>query len=384
VQFEFAASSRIVFGYGRFSETVSIAGSLGTRVFLVSGTAIERADRLEADLRAAGLDVARAVIDGEPGVPAVLKAVDSARAAGSDVVVALGGGSVLDAAKAVSALLTNGGDLLDYLEVVGRGKPITSPAAPCIAIPTTSGTGSEVTKNAVLASPEHRVKASLRSPLMVPRVAIVDPQLTETVPPRITANTGLDALTQLIEPYVSIRRNPLTDALCREGIRRAAGSIRAAFRNGRDRSARENMAVASLFGGLALANAGLGAVHGLAAPLGGMFPAPHGAVCARLLPFVFEANVRALSTRGADGDVLRRFDEVAALLTGDGGAAAHQGVDWLCRLIGELEIEPLSHFGLTAGSVPDVIAQAQRASSMKANPLPLTDDELAEVLSRAL
>jgi alcohol dehydrogenase class IV len=300
------------------------------------------------------------------------------------MVVGLGGGSALDAGKAIAAIMTNEGDLLDYLEVIGRGKPIPMSPAPYIAIPTTSGTGTEVTRNAVLASPEHGVKVSLRSPYMLPRAAIVDPELTHSVPPSVTANTGLDALTQLIEPFVCNRGNPMVDAICREGILRAAGSLRRAFVHGSDSDARESMSLASLFGGLALANAGLGAVHGLAAPLGGLTHAPHGAVCARLLPFVMEANVRALENRAPASPALARYDEIGRLLTGDPKAAAADAIRWVHSVCADLSILPLARHGLTGSDIPVVVTQAQKASSMKANPIPLTDFELTEVLTRAL
>src|SRR5207245_11298164 len=208
-------------------------------------------------------------------------------------------------------------ELLDYLEVIGQGRALENASTPFIAMPTTAGTGSEVTRNAVLASPRHRVKVSLRSPFLLPKIALVDPELTYDLPPSITASTGLDALTQLIEPYVSSRANPMTDAVCVDGLRRVARSLRVAFEAGRNAAAaREDMAVASLFGGLALANAGLGAVHGFAGPIGGMFPAPHGAVCAALLPDTMEVNLRALRRRAPESETLRRFDEIARILTG--------------------------------------------------------------------
>ena len=232
--------------------------------------------------------------------------------ANCDLIIGLGGGSAIDTGKAIAALLTNAGDPLDYLEVIGRGQALTDAPAPFIAIPTTAGTGAEVTRNAVLASPEHRVKVSLRSPLMLPRVALVDPELTYGLPPAITASTGLDALTQLIEPFVSIRANPLTDAICRDGMRRAARSLRRAYEEGTMLPPARTWP-ASLFGGLALANAGLGAVHGFAGPLGGLFPAPHGVICARLLPLIVEANVRALQERKPNTSVLQRYAEVARL-----------------------------------------------------------------------
>ena len=230
------------------------------------------------------------------------------------MVVGIGGGSVIDTAKAIAALVSNSGEPLDYLEVIGKGCALERAPVAFIALPTTAGTGSEVTRNAVLGSPEHGVKASLRSPMMLPRLSVIDPELTVELPPALTASTGLDALTQLIEPYVSSRANAMTDLYCLEGMRRVSRSLRRAFVDGGDKEARTDMAFASLLGGLALANAGLGVVHGFAAPMGGMFDAPHGAVCAALLPHGVAANIRALRSRGANGDALRRYAEVAAIL----------------------------------------------------------------------
>jgi alcohol dehydrogenase class IV len=300
------------------------------------------------------------------------------------LVIGFGGGSALDAGKAIAAMLTNAGDLLDYLEVVGRGMMISQPSAPMIAVPTTAGTGAEVTRNAVLASPEHRVKVSMRSPLMLPRLSVVDPELTYSMPPAVTASTGLDALTQVLEPYVSSRANPMIDALVREGMARAARSLRRAWEQGDDPAAREDMALVSLFGGLALANAGLGAVHGFAGPLGGMFHAPHGAICARLLPFVMEVNVRALRDRQPESVALRRYDEIARILTSDARAAAANGVAWVHELGMMLRVPPLSAYGMTTADVPTLVDKGAAASSMKGNPLPLTPDEMAEILTRAL
>jgi alcohol dehydrogenase class IV len=271
---------------------------------------------------------------------------------------------------------------MEYLEVVGQGRPLTHAAAPCIAIPTTAGTGSEVTRNAVLASTEHGVKASLRSVSMLPRIAVVDPELTYAMPRPLTASTGLDALTQLIEPYVSVKANLMTDQFCVEGIRRAARSLLRAWANGADAEARRDMAWASLLGGMALANAGLGAVHGFAAPVGGMFPAPHGAVCAAILPHALRVNVSAVTERQAWK--LTRFDEIARLLTGRPHAAASDAVRWLRELCARLEIPPLRAYGVTIADVPTLVEKAAQASSMKGNPLPLTHDELTEILTAAI
>lgn len=384
MQFEFATVTRILFGPGKVAEAAPLAASMGRRPMVVTAQDIAPTRPFVERLHANGLTPAIFGVAGEPEVSTVLDGARQAREAGCDMVIGLGGGSALDAGKAIAAILTNEGDLLDYLEVVGRGKPLLKPSAPYIAIPTTSGTGTEVTRNAVIASPEHGVKVSLRSPFMLPCAAIVDPELTHSVPPAVTANTGLDALTQLIEPFVCNRANPLVDAICREGIVRVAGSLRRAFTDGTDAAARESMSLASLFGGLALANAGLGAVHGLAAPLGGLTHAPHGAVCARLLPFVMEANVRALEVRAHASPALARYNEIGRLLTGNSQSAAADAIRWVHSICTDLAILPLARHGLTVSDIPLVVTQAQKASSMKANPIPLTDLELTNVLTQAL
>ncbi|MGH9590516.1 MAG: iron-containing alcohol dehydrogenase, partial [Terracidiphilus sp.] len=273
MRFEFATATRIVFGEGTAATLPELVRGFGARPLVVTGASAARAASLTAALPSETFAVA-----GEPTVDLVREGALLARNAGCDVIVSIGGGSAIDAGKAIAILATNGSEPLEFLEVVGKGRALTIPPLPYIAVPTTAGTGSEVTRNAVLASTQHSLKASLRSPLMLARVALVDPELTYAMPPTITAYTGLDALTQLIEPYVSARANPLADAICLEGIPRVARALRRAFHDGADREARREMALASLFGGLALANAGLGVVHGFAAPLGGSFHAPHGAL----------------------------------------------------------------------------------------------------------
>ena len=300
-------------------------------------------------------------IQAEPSGYLVRQGVELARREQCDLVIAFGGGSAIDAGKAIAALLTNGGELSDYLEVIGKGQPLRHPSVPFIAVPTTAGTGSEVTRNAVLASPEHQVKVSLRSPLMLPRLAVVDPELTLELPPAVTASTGLDALTQLIEPYVSIRANPLTDGFCLEGLRRVSRSLRRAYHSGRDIAAREDMSLASLLGGLALANAGLGVVHGFAAPMGGMFDAPHGAICAALLPHGMAINIRACRARAPDGETLRRYETVARLLTGEPDAVAEEGIEWVRQLCQELQIPPLSSYGIQERDVPTLVEKASQS-----------------------
>ncbi|MGD0258442.1 MAG: iron-containing alcohol dehydrogenase [Verrucomicrobiota bacterium] len=384
MRFEFATATRIIFGAGTLREVGPLAREFGPGVLVVTGSDLRRAEPLLALLREQGLGSITCSVRGEPTIEAVPPLVAFAKRINCSVVIAIGGGSALDAGKAIAAMLANPGELLDYLEVIGRGQALTRPSVPFIAIPTTAGTGSEVTRNAVLASPEHHVKVSLRSPLVLPRVAVVDPELTYGLPPASTASTGLDALTQLIEPYVCSRANPMTDALCVEGIRRAARSLRAAFADGRNATARSDMAVASLFGGLALANAGLGAVHGFAGPIGGQFPAPHGAVCAALLPQVMEANLRALRQRQPGADTLRRYEEVAHLVTGNASATAEAGVEWVRKLVADLQIPRLGHYGLKREHTAGLVEKASQASSMKANPIALTRNELAGILERAL
>ena len=384
MRFEFATATKIIFGAGTLREAGAAAKELGRRALVATGRDAKRAEPLLTILRDAGVGAVTFSVAGEPELSTIEQGTALAKTEQCELVISFGGGSVIDAAKAIAAMMANDGVLLDYVEIIGRGKVLTKPSAPFIAIPTTAGTGSEVTRNAVLSSPEHKLKASLRSPLMLARAAIVDPELTYDLPPELTASTGLDALTQLIEPFVCSRANPMTDGLCAEGIRRAARSLRAAFADGQNKSAREDMAVASLHGGLALANAGLGAVHGFAGPIGGNFPAPHGAICAALLPHVMAANIRALRERQPDSLVLRRYDRIAALLAGDSQATADDGVEWVRNLIADLQIPRLGRYGIREEHVADLVAKAANASSMKANPITLTPDELASTLRLAL
>ncbi|MGH3235745.1 MAG: iron-containing alcohol dehydrogenase, partial [Streptosporangiaceae bacterium] len=295
VRFEFATAGRIIAGAGRAAELPEVLAGLGSRVLVCTGANPARHAGLLAGL---GLPAAVLEVAAEPTVELARTGVAAAREHGADVVAAIGGGSVIDTGKAIAMLLGNGGDPLDYLEVIGSGRAITRPAVPCVAVPTTAGTGAEVTANAVLASPEHRLKASLRSPLMIPRIALVDPQLTVSCPPPVTAASGLDALTQCLEPLVSSRASPLTDGLASEGLRRAGAGLRAAYADGKDLAARADMATCSLLGGMALANAKLGAVHGLAGVIGGIADVPHGIACATLLAPVIDANVHALRSEG--------------------------------------------------------------------------------------
>jgi alcohol dehydrogenase class IV len=353
-------------------------------VLVVTGADPARHAGLLAGL---GLAAAAFPVAAEPTVELVRAAVAAAREHGADVVLAIGGGSVIDTGKAVAMLLGNGGDPLDYLEVVGSGHAITRPAVPCVAAPTTAGTGAEVTANAVLAVPSHRVKASLRSPLMIPRVALVDPLLTVSCPPQVTAASGLDALTQCLEPFVSVQATPLTDGLAREGLRRAGTGLRAAYADGGNLGARADMAMCSLLGGMALANAKLGAVHGLAGVIGGTADVPHGLACAALLAPVIEANVRALRSAGPRPDaldVLDRYTEAARLLTGHQAASIEDGLAWIGETLTLLHVLGLAVFGLGPQDADDIAAKAMTSSSMKGNPVTLSHADLKAVLLQAL
>jgi alcohol dehydrogenase class IV len=378
MRFDFATAGRVLVGAGRATELPSVLSGLGSRVLVCTGKDPARHAVLVDGL---GMPTAVFPVAAEPTVELARAGVAAAREHGADVVVAIGGGSVIDTGKAVAALLGNGGDPLDYLEVIGSGRPITRAAAPCVAVPTTAGTGAEVTANAVLASPAHRVKASLRSPLMIPRVALVDPELTASCPPAVTAASGLDALTQCLEPFVSPRASPLTDGLAREGLRRAAAGLRAAYADGGDLAARADMAVCALLGGMALANAKLGAVHGLAGVVGGTADVPHGLACAALLAPVIEANLRALPP---GHPALDRYAEAARLLTGQPAASIQDGLAWIRETLVLLSVPGLAAFGLGSEQADEIAAKAMTSSSMQGNPAVLSRDDLRAALIQAL
>ena len=381
--FEIRSPNRIVFGPGTIRRLPEEAAPYGRRPLLVSGRDPDRYLPYFESLRKAGHRLSLFKADPEPTIELILKGVHQARLEACDFVVGCGGGSVIDTGKAISALLSNPENPFQYLEVIGEGKPLPYQAAPYIAIPTTAGTGAEVTSNSVLISPEHRVKVSLRSPKMLPRVALVDPELTHSLPPAITASTGLDALTQVLEAYVSRKASPFTDGLCLQGVQRAARSLRRAYHRGNDKAAREDMALTSLFSGLALANAGLGAVHGLAGPLGGLTGAPHGEICAALIPFVTRVNIRELRRLNGTSEVLQRYQKLASLLTGNASAEVEETSTWLLELSEELKIRSLSELGLKKKDLTLAVEMAQKASSMKGNPVALTSGDLTEIVEEA-
>lgn len=381
INFDFASSGRIIFGASAANSLPDRVSELGRRAFICTGAHPQRHAAIFEVLK---LPAKTHPIVGEPTIEAVRNACRSAREFRTDVVIGIGGGSVIDAAKAVATLLASNNDPLDHLEIIGGGVPITHPSIPVIAVPTTAGTGAEVTANAVLTSPEHQTKASMRSKHMLPRYAIVDPNLTVGCPPAATAASGLDALTQCLEPFVSPAANPLTDALAAEGLHRAAAGLRRAYMDGTDIDARTDMSLCSLFGGLALANAKLGAVHGFAGVIGGRVLAQHGNICAKLLAPSTAINVRALRQRQPYSPALTRYRDVAHILTGRSAASIEDGISWIRETVQMLGIPSLSTMGVSPNDIVDLVAQARNSSSMRGNPVELTANELTEILTVAM
>ncbi len=389
--FEFFCLGRIVFGRGTFQRIGELSAAFGRHALLVTNAGQPGdggvVDRLAALLEASGVAMTCYLQHGEPTVTDVEQALRTARSATCDMVIGLGGGSAIDAAKAVAGLLTNPGSPLDYMEVVGKGQPLRQPAAGWIAVPTTAGTGAEATRNAVIGCPEKRFKASLRSEHLLAKIAVIDPELAVTAPPEVTAASGLDALCQLIESYTSNRAQPLTDALALQGVSLAATALPRVCAEPTDLDVRESMALAALFSGITLANAGLGAVHGFAAPLVANFPIPHGTVCAALLPHVVAANIDALTAESTEHPFLDRYAELGRRLTGSPALDRAEALDacrrFLFDLVYQLDIPPLWTFGLRRGHVPDMVALARKASSMRYNPVALSDETLTHILTAA-
>ncbi len=382
--FEFATAQRIIFGPGKTAELRSQESLLGPRTLVVTGKTKRHLETIQTHLEPISVDIVPLAIAGEPTIEQIVEACRLMTEHHCQSVIGLGGGSAVDAGKAIAALAANPGSPMDYLEVIGRGLPMPKAPFPFIAIPTTAGTGAEVTKNAVLTSPEHRVKVSLRSLGMLPNLAIVDSELTHSLPREATANAGIDALTQVIEPFLSSRANPLTDALCRAAIPRGARALEQLSTELNNPSAREDLCYTSLSSGLALANAGLGAVHGFAGPIGGMFGAPHGAICARLLPAVLKKNYTVAARKSPNGASIARFHELGQLITGDTSARADQGIRWATEIVDSFSVPRLSAFGIQEADFPEIVQKSQKASSMKGNPYPLEENDLTEILAEAL
>lgn len=380
MQFEFATASRIIFGNGKISEIGKIARREGSKALVVCGSSLDRYSRFILSLSDHGFKYFSYSVNSEPTIDVVRTGIEVCRFEGFNLVIGIGGGSVIDTGKAIALLSAQKGDVSDYLEVIGQGKEISTPGISMIAIPTTAGTGSEVTRNAVIGVKDHKLKVSLRSQYMLPKVALIDPELSTSMPPKVTASTGMDAITQLIEPYVSNQANPITDTFCLEGLEYAAASIREVYHDGQDIGARAKMSLASLFSGFALANSKLGAVHGFAGVLGGMYPIPHGEICASLLPAVLKVNIRALQKKNSKSDYLSRYERIAQALTGNVKCNAEAAVEFIVQLKSDLQIPPLSQFGVLEVDYPEIIVKAARSSSMKGNPVILTPDEMYTIL----
>ena len=386
INFEFATVSKILFGRGKIAQLGEIAGTLGTSVLMIHngddpGTG-GPVDRAVASLRTAKINVHFKRQRGEPIVADVDAALTVAKQNHCDLVIGLGGGSAIDTAKATAGLLTNGGDCIDYMEVIGKGRKISKPAAPWIAIPTTAGTGAEVTRNAVIGSPEHKFKASIRSDHLLATVALVDPDLGENTPHEVMAASGMDALCQLIESFTSNGANPMTDALAMRALEMGMG-----FTTDIDpaRDDLEMMAYVALVSGLTLTNAGLGAVHGFAAPIGANFPIPHGVICARLLPFVVEENLKSLLLTPTNQYALSRYLVLNQTVPISFSAGREKAlVNYLHAKIEHLQIRPLMQYGIQESDIPGMVALAKKTSSMKYNPVVLADDVLANILRSAL
>lgn len=393
MQFSLRTAGQIHFGRGESRRAPERAVELGRRVFLITGgRSLERAGHL-APLTAALAERAEAWeharVGSEPDVALVDALAARCREAGCSVVLAIGGGSVLDAGKAVAALATSPGSVVEYLEDAGRGapRPLARAPLPVVAVPTTCGSGSETTRNSVVRIPELRVKRSLRSDLLLPRVAIVDPDLAGSAPLPVIAAAGLDALTHLLEGYVSRGAQPTTDALALRGLGLAARALGrladASAGEASDGAALEHMALASLWGGIVLANAGLGAVHGLVAPLGGECEIAHGDGCACLLPDTLRVNVAALRSRAPGHPALARYDELAALVCTGGPPSPERAAEELDALRRRLGVRSLRAQGVVPEQIDRIVAQS-RGGSMKWNPIDLTDQELEMILRGAL
>lgn len=391
--FQVTRLPNIVFGAGEIRRAGQFAMQYGPRVLLVTGARSFRDTphwlKLNRDLEERGAQVEELVVSGEPSPQLVDAAVRDFYRAEIQVVVAIGGGSVLDAAKAIAGLLPHGNSVMDHLEGVGPERPYRGPAVPLIAIPTTAGTGSEATKNAVLSvRGADGFKKSFRDEQLVPKLALVDPELLASCPRPLIAANGMDALTQLLESYVSVKANPFSDALAWSGLETVRDGLLPWYEGAADAAAaRSRMAYGALISGITLAQVGLGSVHGLASPLGAFFPIPHGVVCGTLVAAATAINIRALQSRAPQHPSLEKYAQVGRLFSGNAeqsdDAARAALVTLLSAWTERLGLPRLAYYDITARDFPRIIA-ACRGSSMKTNPIVLEDREVEEVLSQRL
>lgn len=393
--FEVAALPRLVFGSGRIRELPQIIATYGKRCLLLTGGSSFTDGRhwpvLTTALQDNDINYWHMRVSHEPSPQLVDQAVQEFRQHGIQVVVAIGGGSVLDAAKAIAGLLPFGNSVLDHLEGVGRGIPYNGPALPYIAVPTTAGTGSEATKNAVLSvQASDGYKKSFRHESLMARVALLDPQLLQGCPSQLIAAQGMDAFTQLLESYVSLRANPFCDALAMDGLRAFKEGFWPAWDGGDTQTAdagRAAMLYAAYLSGITLAQVGLGSVHGLASPLGAFYPIPHGVVCGTLVATATEVNLRALRERDANNPAIAKYAIVGRLFTDvpqlDDYEASEALVGILASWTGQLNLPRLSNYGVEENDIERIVANS-RGNSMQTNPLRLEDEEIAEIVRRRL
>ncbi|ENM5777081.1 iron-containing alcohol dehydrogenase [Vibrio mimicus] len=376
--FQFMTATRIIFGEGSLESSLSVISQYGYSVLLVSGKNPERYAPLINYLHQQNMRYQHVAVSGEPNITMVEETAMLGRRFKPDMVIAIGGGSVLDMGKAVAAIIPNQGNVYDYVEVVGRSVPLKTKPLPFIAIPTTASSGSEVTRNAVLKSAQDRVKVSLRSPDMLADVAIVDPMLTYGTDPLTSGRGAMDAFTHLIEAYVCGDPNPLTDTICEEGLRRLTRSmVPGCLRD--DKKARSDLSFAAMLGGMAATNAKLGAAHGLASALGGKLDAPHSVITARLAPHVMRENIEAARDAGRS-DILQRYKTISQILTGRKNACVEDGILWVNMMLERLAIPNLTDFGVCATSFERVATDALKSTSIKGNPIPLTMERLTHIL----
>ena len=384
---------RIVFGAGSIRQLPGFAAPFGKRALLVTGVSSFENSRFSRpfldDLKKQAFSWEHIRVEGEPSPQLVDEQVRSLKGAGISVVIGIGGGSALDAAKAIAGLLIPGNSVMDHLEGVGPELPYSGPSVPFLAVPTTAGTGTEATKNAVLSQHgPNGFKKSFRHELLVPQYAIVDPNLLSTCPSSLIAADGMDALTQLIESFVSLNANPFTDSLAIDAIQKVWQNLPVLFETeGRDPTAQASMAYGALISGVTLAQAGLGAVHGLASPLGAFFPIPHGVVCGTLLGASTAMNIRALRARSSQSPALAKYARLGRIFSpkpdlelADAWDAVVQG---LLERTQQLGLPGLGKFGVAEADLEMVIAKC-RAGSMKTNPITLLDEELIEILKSRL
>ncbi len=378
--FQFMTSKQVIFGEGSLNQSLSILAKYGYSVLLVTGRGGERAEPVINYIKQQGMRYQQVAVWGEPVIAMVEELAAMGRKFKPDMIVAIGGGSALDVGKALSAIIPNQGSVYDYVEVIGRSMPFKNAPLPCIAIPTNAGTGSEVTRNAVLKSAQENIKVNIRNEALLPDVAIIDPTLTYGMDKSLSARSGLDAFTHLMEAYVCNAPNAFSDMVCEEGLKKLSTALFLACEDD-DFRARSEMSFASLLGGMARSNASLGAAHGLAAALGGRLTAPHGAITARLAPFVMAENISVAEQMGRN-DVIYRYRRLGVLLTDNLEATPQDAIEWVTNALTRLDIPSLQMYGLSRKLFADIASDALRSTAIKGNPLPLTEARLIHILEQ--